>query len=105
MMIGIPPERVISMSAKLAAWGFDLISGSDLAIIAISATVSKGKLLSFVRYADAIARPVIAPSKRLGDSARNHRRTQRRIAPKQIGERTSLLRTYNTSCGMNARSN
>jgi len=63
----------------------------DLTTITASATVTNGKLDSLVRHVAATARPVSAPSKKLGAFVRNHYKTQRNSAPKQSGDSTSLF--------------
>ena len=63
----------------------------DLATITASATATNGKLESLVRQVAAIATPVSAPRKKLGEFVRNHCKTQRNNVPKQSGERTSLF--------------
>src|SRR6201987_219084 len=59
--------------------------------IAATATTMSGRLLSFVRYAAAIDKPVTIPRKMLGLRWENHLIRQMNTSPKQIGERTSLL--------------
>src|SRR5206468_11328901 len=59
--------------------------------IAPTATNISGRLLSFVRYAAAIDKPVAIPREMLGSSREKHLIKQMNTSPKQIGERTSLL--------------
>ena len=63
----------------------------DLATITASATATSGKLDSLVRHVAATARPVSAPSNKLGAFVRNHCKMQRNNAPKQSGETMSLF--------------
>src|SRR5262249_61932635 len=58
--------------------------------IAPRATKISGRLLSFVRYAAAIDKPVAIPRKMLGLRWENHLARQMNTSPKQIGEKTSL---------------
>src|SRR5689334_9548850 len=53
--------------------------------IAATATTINGKLLSFVRYAAAIDRPVAIPREMLGSPWENHLIKQINTRPKQIG--------------------
>src|SRR5262249_43107961 len=59
--------------------------------IATIATTITGRLLSLVRYAAAIDKPVAIPREVLGFSWENQLIKQMNTSPKQIGERTSLL--------------
>ena len=59
--------------------------------IAPTATNIDGRLLSFVRYAAAVDKPVAIPREMLGLPWANHLIKQQNTSPKQIGERTSLL--------------
>ena len=56
-----------------------------------TATNISGRLLSFVRYAAVIDKPVSIPREMLGSRWDNHLIKQMNTSPKQIGERTSLL--------------
>src|SRR5262245_35235710 len=58
--------------------------------IVAMATSTNGRLLSFVRYAAAIDKPVEIPREMVGSSSKNHLIRQMNTSPKQIGERTSL---------------
>src|SRR5215831_8209352 len=55
------------------------------------ATKISGKLLTLVRYAAAIDRPVAIPREMLGRCWENHRIRQMKTSPRQVGDRTSLL--------------
>src|SRR5262245_30379566 len=59
--------------------------------IAAIATNISGRLLSLLRYAAAIDKPVAIPRAMLGSHWESHLIKHMNTSPKQIGERTSLL--------------
>src|SRR2546430_16055129 len=74
--MGIAAQSRSAANAASLPTDFGRAIGNNVATIAIRATLSSGKLASFVRYVAAIAKPVQMPSQRAGGSGRNHRNTQ-----------------------------
>src|SRR5215813_5581852 len=89
--IGIPAKTATAPTAGIAGRSFPArASTMHHHEIAPRATKISGRLLSFVRYAAAIDKPVAIPRKMLGLRWENHLARQMNTSPKQIGEKTSL---------------
>src|SRR6267154_543375 len=84
--IGTAAHKRSAASAIKPVRGVRRTIATSLARMTATAMTISGKFDSLVRYVDAIATPVTAPSSALGAVVRNHCKMHRNNAPKQSGE-------------------
>src|SRR5438874_7443806 len=89
--IGTAAHKRSAASAIKPLRGVRRTIATSLARMTATAMTISGKFDSLVRYVEAIATPVTAPSNALGVFVRNHCKMQRNNAPKQSGESTALV--------------
>ena len=105
MATGNATQSAIDIGATQAVHPLRARSSCQLQMATNAATsASSGRLVALIKHVAAAASPVAIDARAVGDSELMRLRSQKKVMPKDKGERTSLWTEYNDDCGHNARS-